>query len=139
MSSVDVAADATCVWALVGNFGRFDAFIPALSHIEMTGTGVGALRTKFFHDGHCVVEQLNSHDEQARCMTWSPLYNTLGIAQLWAAMQVAPLAGGGSRVIWTVVAEPLGPDAQGFEQFVRGFTEGALENVRQRYAGPVRS
>ncbi|MEG2389559.1 MAG: SRPBCC family protein, partial [Pseudomonas sp.] len=36
MSSVEVPAEATKVWAVVGDFGGFDRFIPALSHIEMT-------------------------------------------------------------------------------------------------------
>ncbi len=46
-SSVDVPADATQVWAVVGNFAGFDRFIPALSHIEMTGDGVSSLRKSF--------------------------------------------------------------------------------------------
>lgn len=44
VSSVDVPAPATKVWAVVGNFAGFDQFIPALSHIEMTGEGVSSLR-----------------------------------------------------------------------------------------------
>ena len=33
VSSVEVPADATQVWAVVGDFGGFERFIPALSHI----------------------------------------------------------------------------------------------------------
>ena len=69
-------------------------FIPALSHIEMTGEGVSSLRKKFFKDGNVVVEQLNSRDEQARSMTWTTIYNTLGVANLWAAMNVESLGAG---------------------------------------------
>ena len=43
VSSVEVPADARKVWAVVGNFAGFDQFIPALSHIEMTGEGVSSL------------------------------------------------------------------------------------------------
>ncbi len=42
-----IDCQARRVWNMVGTFSGFDVFIPALSHIEMTGTGVGALRTKF--------------------------------------------------------------------------------------------
>jgi hypothetical protein len=115
----------------VGRFAGFDTFIPALTHIEMTGTGVGALRTKFFRDGNRVVEQLNSWDEHAMHMTWTTIYNTLGVARLWAAIKVDALGEHCSRVTWTIIAEPLDAAQVGFEQFVQGFADGALENVRR--------
>lgn len=131
VASVEVACEAARLWRLVGNFSGFDAFIPALSHIEMTGDGVGALRKKFFHDGHCVVEQLNSRDEHAMCMTWTTLYNTLGVAQLWAAMCVEALGAGRSKATWTLIGEPVATTQAAFEQFAQAFADSALENVRQ--------
>ena len=132
MSSVEVPAEATKVWAVVGDFGGFDRFIPALSHIEMTGEGVSSLRKKFFKDGNVVVEQLNSRDDQALSMTWTTIYNTLGVANLWAAMQVESLSAGKSRATWTIIAEPAagGDEAlPGFRDFVQGFADDAMGNV----------
>ncbi|MGX5797384.1 SRPBCC family protein [Pseudomonas sp. E2-15] len=131
VASVEVPCEAARLWNVVGNFAGFDAFIPALSHIDMTGTGVGALRTKFFHDGHCVVEQLNSRDDEAMCMTWTTIYNTLGVARLWAAMRVEGLGEGCSRATWTLMGEPLETEQAEFEQFVQAFADSALQNVRQ--------
>ena len=131
VASVLVACDAARLWDLVGQFAGFAAFIPALSHIEMTGDGVGALRTKFFRDGHCVVEQLNSRDESAMCMTWTTLYNTLGIARLWASMQVQAQGGTYARATWTIVAEPVETAQAGFEQFMQAFADSALDNVQR--------
>lgn len=131
VASVVVACDAAQLWALVGHFAGFDAFIPALSHIDMTGDGVGALRTKFFRDGQCVVEQLNSRDDDAMCMTWTTLYNTLGIARLWAAMRVETLGEKSSRANWTIVAEPVDAAQVGFGQFMQAFADSALENVQR--------
>lgn len=133
VSSVVVASDAARVWAVVGDFAGFDRFIPALSHIEMTGAGTGSLRKKFFHDGNLVVEQLNSRDEQAMQMTWTTIYNTLGVARLWAAMRVEVLEEGCSRVTWTIIAEPIELGMEGFEAFVQVFADSALENVRQMF------
>lgn len=133
VSSVVVACDAASAWAVVGDFGGFARFIPALSHIEITGAGAGSLRKKFFHDGHLVVEQLNSRDEQAMRMTWTTIYNTLGVARLWAAMDVEPLGAGSSRVTWTIIAEPVEPGVEGFEPFVQAFADGALANVRAMF------
>ena len=132
VSSVEVPADAAQVWAIVGNFGGFERFIPALSHIEMTGEGVSSLRKKMFKDGNVVVEQLNSHDNQARSMTWTTIYNTLGVANLWAAMNVEGLGEGKSRATWTIIAEPAsgGEEAlPGFTDFVQGFADDAMGNV----------
>ena len=47
MASVTVNCCASRLWAMVGQFAGFDVFIPDLMHIEMTGSGVGALRTNF--------------------------------------------------------------------------------------------
>ncbi|RON48774.1 SRPBCC family protein [Pseudomonas frederiksbergensis] len=136
-SSVDVPADAAKVWAVVGNFAGFDAFIPALSHIEMTGEGVSSLRKKFFKDGNLVVEQLNSRDDQALSMTWTTIYNTLGVANLWAAMNVESLGAGKSRATWTIIAEPAQGGAEalpGFKDFVQGFADDAMNNVLKLFA-----
>lgn len=132
VSSIEVPADAAQVWAVVGNFAGFDRFIPALSHIEMTGDGVSSLRKKFFKDGNLVVEQLNSRDDQALNMTWTTIYNTLGVANLWAAMSVESLGTGKSRATWTIIAEPAqgGTEAlPGFKDFVQGFADDAMGNV----------
>ncbi|CAH0323738.1 MULTISPECIES: SRPBCC family protein [Pseudomonas] len=132
VSSVEVPADAAQVWAVVGNFAGFDKFIPALSHIEMTGDGVSSLRKKFFKDGNLVVEQLNSRDNQALNMTWTTIYNTLGVANLWAAMSVESLGADKSRATWTIIAEPAQGGAEalpGFKQFVQGFADDAMGNV----------
>lgn len=132
VSSVEVPADAAQVWAVVGNFSGFDRFIPALSHIEMTGEGVSSLRKKFFKDGNLVVEQLNSRDDEALSMTWTTIYNTLGVGNLWAAMQVEAVGAGKSVATWTIIAEPAqGASAAlpGFKDFVQGFADDAMGNV----------
>ncbi|NWC94203.1 MULTISPECIES: SRPBCC family protein [unclassified Pseudomonas] len=131
VSCVVVACDAARAWAVVGNFAGFDRFIPALSHIEMTGAGTGSLRKKYFLDGNQVVEQLNSRDEQAMQMTWTTIYNTLGVARLWAAMSVEALGERCARVTWTIIAEPVEHGMEGFDAFVQAFADSALENVRQ--------
>jgi carbon monoxide dehydrogenase subunit G len=137
VSSVEVPADAKKVWAVVGNFAGFDQFIPALSHIEMTGEGVSSLRKKFFKDGNLVVEQLNSRNDQALNMTWTTIYNTLGVANLWAAMNVEPLGEGKSRATWTIIAEPAQGGAEalpGFKDFVQGFADDSMNNVLKLFA-----
>ncbi len=129
---MEVAADAARVWDVVGDFGGFNHFIPALEHIEMTGEGVRSLRKKFFRDGqNLVVEQLNSRDDQAMHMTWTLIYNTLGIDNLWAAMRVEPLADNRCRATWTIIADHTDAHTPaGFRDFLQGFADEAMGNVQ---------
>ncbi|HEK1688519.1 TPA: SRPBCC family protein [Pseudomonas putida] len=133
VSSVDIAAPAEAVWNIVGNFAGFPVFIPALVHIDMTGSGVRSVRKKLFKDGNVVIEQLNSREEQTMQMTWSLIYTSLNIGNLWAAMQVEALDAHRSRAVWTIQAEPWegGPEAlPGFQAFLQSFADEAMANVR---------
>ncbi len=137
-AAVNVAAPADAVWKVVGNFAGFDRFIPALERIEMTGSGVRSLRKKFFRDGqNIVVEQLNSHDDTARRMTWSLIYTTLNIGNLWASMEVHETGPNTSKAIWTIKGEPWTGGAEAlpdFQQFLQGFADDAMNNVTQQFA-----
>ena len=99
----------------------------------MTGSGVRSVRKKLFKDGNVVIEQLNSHDDQAMCMTWSLIYTSLNIGNLWAAMQVEALGEQHSRATWTIQAEPHEGGAEAlpaFQAFLQGFADNAMSNVR---------
>ena len=98
---------------------------------------MSSLRKKFFKDGNLVVEQLNSRDDQALNMTWTTIYNTLGVANLWAAMSVEPLGADKSRATWTIIAEPVQGSAEalpGFTDFVQGFADDSMNNVLKLFA-----
>ena len=135
-TSVEVPADAAQVWDMVGDFGGFNRFIPALERIEMTGKGVRSLRKKIFCDRqNLVVEQLNSRDDHAMQMTWTLIYNTLGIDNLWAAMRVEPLGDNRCRATWTIIADHTEAHTrEGFRDFLQGFADEAMGNVRKQFA-----
>lgn len=133
IASVEIAAPAASAWNIVGNFAGFPVFIPALAHIEMTGSGVRSVRKKLFKDGNVVIEQLNSRDEDAMSMTWSLIYTSLNIGNLWAAMQVEAIDAEHSRATWTIHAQPWDGGAEalpGFQAFLQGFADDAMSNVR---------
>ncbi len=137
LSSVRVAAEASNVWAVVGDFGGFEKFIPALEKIDVTGNGAGSVRHKTFKEGgHVVIEQLNSRDDNAMSMTWSLVYNTLGIGNLWAAMTVVP-DNKECIATWTIIGEPAEGNpasAEDFRNFLQGFADGAMSNVQKMFA-----
>lgn len=138
VSTVSIPGDAQAVWAVVGDFGGFATFIPALASIEVIGTGPGAVRHKKFKEGGLVViEQLNSRDDYALSMTWTTIYNNLGIRNLWASMTVALTGEHSCDATWTIIAEP----AQGnpaspeeFRNFLQSFADDAMSNVKKLFA-----
>lgn len=134
VSAVDIAAVPASVWALVGDFAGFSKFVTAVSHTEMTGSGPGAVRKKFFKDGNVVLEQLNSYDADAMCMTWSLVYTSLPVGNLWAQMQVLP-QDSGCRAVWTIQAEPPAADDDpvAFEAFLQGFADHAMGTAKQHF------
>jgi len=138
VSTVSVPADAQAVWAIVGDFGGFAQFIPALASIEVIGTGLGTVRHKKFKEGGLVVvEQLNSHDDRAMSMTWTTIYNNLGIRNLWASMTVVPASEQSCNATWSIIAEPAeGNPAspEEFHDFLQGFADDAMSNVQKLFA-----
>ena len=133
VARVSVNGAARSVWNVVGDFAGFAKFIPALSHIEMTGEGVRSVRKKLFKDGNVVIEQLNSHDDQAMTMTWSLIYTSLNIGNLWALMEVVPQGPTQSLATWTIIGQPYADgqeDVPAFEAFLQGFADDAMKNLQ---------
>lgn len=137
VSSVEISCDAQSVWNIVGNFAGYPAFIPALESCEMTGTGVRSVRRKLFKDGNVVIEQLNSRDNDAMYMTWSLIYTSLNIGNLWAAMSVEETGPAQCVAAWTIIGEPAtgGPETlPDFQAFLQAFADDAMNNVRQLFS-----
>jgi hypothetical protein len=137
VSAVEIPADAQAVWAVAGNFGGFQAFVPALESITVTGEGRGSVRHKRFRDGNVVIEQLNSRDDDALYMTWTLIHTSLPVGRLWAAMTVEPASDAGCVARWTIMADPL-PDSSAalsdFEAFLQSFADSAMQNLRGLFA-----
>lgn len=125
-------APARAVWNIVGNFGGFAAFIPPLAWIEMTGSGVRSIRKKFFRDGNIVMEQLNARDDEKMQMSWTLLYTTFNIGNLWSSMRVQALNEQQCEVFWDIIADPWeGSEAARpeFNAFLEGFLGMAMSNL----------
>ncbi|MDY7562444.1 SRPBCC family protein [Pseudomonas sp. 10B1] len=137
VSAVSIPSDARSVWEVVGNFAGFPAFIPALDSCEMNGTGVRSVRKKLFKDGNVVIEQLNSRDDVALFMTWSLIYTTLPVGNLWASMSVIPQGDEHCIATWSIVGEPSAdwPDSPvAFQAFLQGFADDAMNNVLKLFS-----
>ena len=133
VSAISINAPAHEVWKVVGDFGGFTRFIPELESTEVIGEGPGSVRYKKFKEGGLqVVEQLNSRDDDVMFMTWTTIYNNLGVSKLWASMTVVSEDNASCVATWTIIAEPVddrSTSAEGFRAFLQSFADAAMKNV----------
>ena len=96
--SVDLAASADKVWAVVGHFGGM--WHPLIARIALTGEGIGQLRTIETVDGKRIIERLELMDNSQRLYRYSNV-SGLGVADYRGTFNVKP-KGTGSSVEWRV-------------------------------------
>jgi hypothetical protein len=98
VDSVDLGATPDQVWALIGEFGG--AWHPLIAKIEVTGTGIGQLRTIETIDGKQIIERLEAIDNSQR------LYRYAMVSGVPAKDYIGTLyvtsKGAGSSVAWRV-------------------------------------
>jgi hypothetical protein len=94
--SIDLAAPPHKVWALVGQFGG--EWHPLIAKVQLTGTGVGQLRTIELVDGKVVIERLDSMDNAGRFYRYTNI-SGIPVSSYTGTMAVKP-KGSGSTVEW---------------------------------------
>ncbi len=106
-----VAAAASAVWALVGDFAD-DSWTGVAIRCE--GTGAGAIRTVAMPSGD-VVERCDRHDEGARTLRYTVLAgNPFPVTACAGEVRIVETGEGRSEIRWTITYETDGdPDAVG--------------------------
>jgi Polyketide cyclase / dehydrase and lipid transport/Domain of unknown function (DUF4331) len=94
--SIDLAAPPPKVWALVGRFGG--EWHPLIAKVQLTGTGVGQLRTIELVDGKVVIERLDSMDNAGRFYRYTNI-SGIPVSSYTGTLAVKP-KGSGSTVEW---------------------------------------
>jgi hypothetical protein len=95
--TVDLAASPEKVWALIGQFGG--AWQPLVAKMQVTGTGVGQLRTFETIDGKTVVERLDAMDNAKRLYRYSGIS---GVPASYTGMLAVKPKSTGCTVEWRV-------------------------------------
>ncbi len=134
-TSVKLNVPALDAWLMVGDFSGFNKFVPGLTHIEMTGEGVRSVRKKHFEDGNVVIEQLNTIDADEMIMSWSLIYTSLDIKNLWSSMRVQSDGNDSCVVIWDIAGEPLSEDTaqNDFNEFLSNFATASMDEVKNHF------
>ncbi len=96
--SVDLAASPDQVWALIGQFGGM--WHPLIARVQLTGEGVGQLRTIETIDGKQIIERLEFMDNSQRLYRYTNV-SGLGVVDYTGTFDLKP-KGSGSSVEWRV-------------------------------------
>jgi hypothetical protein len=129
--SVELAASPDAVWSSIGTFNL--EWHPLVASVQLTGTGIGQLRTIKVRDGSEVIERLEAVDEAKRFYRYSQIAG-FPASRYAGLLQVSP-KGRGSVVTWQVqfLANKM-PDAA-VRGRVTGLVKAGLGSLTLRFAG----
>jgi len=130
--SVDLSAPPDQVWALVGPFGAM--WNPLFAKVQVTGTGIGQLRTIEMIDGKQIIERLEAIDNSQR------LYRYTMISGIPAADYAGVLdvksKGSGSSVEWRVQYWADGQPDILVKTIISTLLKTGLESLKSRFGAP---
>jgi carbon monoxide dehydrogenase subunit G len=107
----EIAADASAVWELARDFGGLKRWNPGISSCEVSGAGVGAVRTIKMGD-FALRERLEKIDEAKRSFSYAIIEAPIPVEAYLATFDVHALGPGKTRVVWSCTFEPKGaPEA----------------------------
>jgi hypothetical protein len=132
VDSVDLPAPPDRVWALVGAFGG--TWHPLIAKIDLTGTGIGQLRTIETIDGKTIIERLEVMDQAQR------FYRYGGVTGIQASNYTGILAvkpkGTGCSVEWHVQYLPDGQPDLVIKIIVSTLLKTGLAGLKARFGSP---
>jgi uncharacterized protein YndB with AHSA1/START domain len=126
--SIDVDAPASATWNLVGDPTSVPRWYPKYETADVSG-GQRILRNA---DGGELVETLDDRDDAARRYSYSVISGA-PVSSYHASFEVQEREGG-SRVVWTVEAEPSDP-AVDLEARLVPTQEAALQRIKEIVEG----
>jgi hypothetical protein len=94
--SIELAATPDDVWSLIGKFGG--AWHPLTARVNLTGAGIGQLRTIRTLDGQQIVERLEAIDDAQRLLRYTNIAG-MAVSHYTATLEVRP-SGSGCVVDW---------------------------------------
>ena len=122
--AIDVNAPASATWDLVGDPTSVPRWYPKYETADVTG-GQRILRNA---DGGELVETLDGRDDAARRYSYSVISGA-PVSSYHATFEVQEREGG-SRVVWTVEAEPSDP-AVDLEARLVPTQDAALQRIKE--------
>lgn len=132
----EFADSATRVWAVVGDPGAVDGWIPSVASVRMDGT----MRHIVFPDGQPARERIAEHSDAGRHYTYEYVDGPLALDRYSSTLTVVETSPSACAIEWNATFAAASEDveaelAQGIEAIYRA----ALDELATVLAGAVRS
>jgi Polyketide cyclase / dehydrase and lipid transport len=132
VESIDLAASPDQVWALIGPFGAM--WHPLFAKIQVTGAGIGQLRTIETIDGKQIIERLEAIDDSQRRCRYA-MISGIPAEDYTGTLDVKPM-GTGSSVEWRVQYLADGQSDTIVKTVVSTLLKTGLESLKARFGAP---
>ena len=132
VQSVDLSASPTQVWELIGTFGGM--WHPLVAGVQLTGNGVGQLRTIETIDGKQIIERLDALDNSRMAYTYT-MISGIPAVDYTGTLSVKP-QGAGSTAEWRVQYWADGQGDLVVKTIVSTLLKTGLGSLKSRFGGP---
>jgi len=125
---VETTADR--VWDLFRDFGGVQRFSAGIEKVEISGSGVGAVRTLSLPGGLSLQERLEAFDDRGRRLQYAIVAGPIPVSNYLATIEVRD-EGKACRIDWSSQFEPKGiTDDQG-RAMIEGVYKGGIAGVKK--------
>lgn len=132
--TLDLAADAGEVWAVLGDFNGLPRWNTGVERSDLSNGG--KRRTLTLKVGGTVVEDLLHHDDAGRTMTYSIIESAVPVSRHKATISVIDRGPNQSTVRWTCEFEPKGVPVETAAGIFSTIFERGLAGLAGLFGGP---
>lgn len=125
-----VEATADQVWDLFRDFGGIQRFTSGFEKVEVSGSGIGAVRTITLPGGAALQERLEAFDDRGRKLQYAIVGGPIPVSNYLATLEVKD-EGKACRIDWSSHFEPKGITDEQARAMIEGVYRGGIAGVRK--------
>jgi carbon monoxide dehydrogenase subunit G len=125
---VEVSADR--VWELFRDFGGIQRFTSGFEKVEVSGSGIGAVRTITLPGGAALQERLEAFDDRGRKLQYAIVGGPIPVSNYLATIEVKD-EGKACRVDWSSHFEPKGISDDQARAMIEGVYRSGIAGVKK--------
>jgi carbon monoxide dehydrogenase subunit G len=135
MASVKVServeASAEAVWELFRDFGGIQRFSAGIEKVEVSGSGIGAVRTISVPGGVQLRERLEAFDDRGRRLQYAIVGGPIPVANYLATIEVKDEGPKACRIDWSSHFEPRGVSEEQGRAMIEGVYRSGIAGVKK--------
>ena len=125
---IDATADQ--VWDLFRDFGGIQRFSAGFEKVEVSGSGIGAVRTISLPGGLSLQERLEAFDDAGRHLQYAIVAGPIPVSNYLATLEVKD-EGKGCRVDWSSQFDAKGIGDDPARAMIEGVYKAGIAGVRK--------